>query len=247
MSNWSRPLWKPLKSGKTSGTKVVAEVDWISKSATVALELVHPLSVVPRDHSELAKPQEALHNASPECEKIAHLTKAIVSGDENAFAEFYDLYSTRLYRFLVVVTSGQEDLARELHQVVMIKVARKFRVFDSEESLWAWLTRVARNAFIDSLRKRNRSPEQQTETVEPRQFPEASDEKPLLEWLEQGMESLTDEDRALIDSVYFGKRSHNELAAERGQTPKAIESKLARIRTRLREFILTRIKNEDRL
>ena len=74
------------------------------------------------------------------------LTRAIVTGDETAFSEFYDRYSGRLFGFLLVLTSGQEDAARELHQIAMVKVARKFKVIATEAELWAWLAQVARNA-----------------------------------------------------------------------------------------------------
>src|SRR5262245_59160583 len=77
------------------------------------------------------------------------LTRAIAGGDEEAFAKFYDQYSGRIFGLLLVFAAGREDVAHDLRQVVMIKAARKFRVFSSEAELWAWLSQVARNAFRD--------------------------------------------------------------------------------------------------
>ena len=67
-----------------------------------------------------------------------------------------------------------------------------------------------------------------------------------MEWLDHGLDSLESDERALIESVYFEHRTHGEIAAGSQQTAKAIESRLARIRARLRQFILRKLKHETR-
>jgi RNA polymerase sigma-70 factor (ECF subfamily) len=178
--------------------------------------------------------------------EISQLTRAIVAGDEAAFAQFYDLYSARLWRFLLVLTSGQEDMVRELHQVVMIKVARKLRGFTTDEALWAWLAQVARHAFIDYLRKQNRRLEHpfSESALNSLRVPDNQAEKHLTDWLDHALQHLNGEERALVESVYFEDRAHREVAAETGQTAKAVESRLARIRAKLRKFILTKLKHD---
>ena len=177
---------------------------------------------------------------------IGQLTRAIVAGDEAAFEQFYDLYSARLWRFLLVLTAGQEDRARELHQVVMIKVARKFRLFTADEELWAWLAQVARNAFIDYVRKQDRRSEQPLpeSPLDSLRTPDEQAEKHLMEWLDLALQGLDRDERALVEAVYFDDRAHGEVAAESGQTAKAVESRLARIRAKLRKFILTKLSHE---
>ena len=174
------------------------------------------------------------------------LTRAIVAGDEAAFGEFYDLYSGRLYGFLLVLTSGQEDVAREVHQIVMVKVARKFRVIATEAELWAWLAQVARNAFVDHVRKHARRREcaldgaaADCEKTQP-----AAAEQNLIEQLEEGLQWLDAEERSLLEAVYFDKRAHKDVADESGLTVKAIDSKLGRIRAKLRAFIMRGTRNE---
>src|SRR6266496_1781261 len=89
---------------------------------------------------------------------IRSLTRAIVKGDEAAFGEFYERFSGRLYGLLLFLTSGREEIAREILQITMIKVARKFRVFEHEAALWAWLSKIARNALVDYAREQSRLP-----------------------------------------------------------------------------------------
>src|SRR5215204_6132197 len=144
------------------------------------------------------------------------LTQAIVAGDETAFAEFYDEYSGRLYGFLLVLAAGQEDAARELHQVVMVKVARKFRVIATGPELWAWLTQIARNAFVDHIRKQARRRECPLDGSEGgcREAQPDAVEQNLIQQLEEGLQCLDPEERSLLEAVYFDKRAHKEVATE---------------------------------
>jgi RNA polymerase sigma-70 factor (ECF subfamily) len=178
---------------------------------------------------------------------IRSLTRAIVKGDEAAFGEFYERFSGRLYGLLLFLTSGRELIAREILQLTMIKVARKFRVFENEAALWAWLSKVARNALIDYIREQSRLPKPTSvDLLSSSVNAPESGEADLLEWLECGLNALDEEERALVESVYFQRRRQRDLAGQSGTTPKAIESKLARIRAKLRQFVLQRIKNERR-
>src|SRR5687767_12725442 len=114
--------------------------------------MAYPLCVVNAPLIGKAENPQGMTMAS----ETIQLTRAIVGGDEAAFGDFYDRYSGRLYGFLLVLTSGQENVAREVHQIVMAKVARKFKVIATEAELWAWLAQVARNAFVDHVRKQVR-------------------------------------------------------------------------------------------
>jgi RNA polymerase sigma factor (sigma-70 family) len=208
----------------------------------VAQEIAYPMCVVnaPSIASAAHPPVTTMISDT------TRLTRAIVAGDEAAFSEFYDRYSGRLFGFLLVLTSGQEDVARELHQIVMVKVARKFRVIASETELWAWLSQIARNAFVDHLRKQTRRRECSLEDLSCDRVqaqPDAA-EQTLLHQLEEGLKCLDTEERSLLEAAYFDKRPHKAMAAETGQTIKAIDSKLGRIRTKLRTFIMRRTPNE---
>ena len=178
---------------------------------------------------------------------IRSLTCAIVKGDEAAFGEFYERFSGRLFGLLLFLTSGREEIAREILQITIIKVARKFRVFEHETALWAWLSQIARNALVDYIREQSRLPKPVSiELLDSSDNAPEAAEAELLEWLECGLNELDEEERALVESIYFQRRRQRDLAGDSGTTPKAIESKLARIRAKLRQFVLQRIKNERR-
>jgi DNA-directed RNA polymerase specialized sigma24 family protein len=106
---------------------------------------------------------------------------------------------------------------------------------------------VARDALVDYAREQSRLPKPVSiDLLGSSVNASEAAEVELLEWLECGLNELDEEERALVDSIYFQQRRQRDLAGESGTTQKAIESKLARIRAKLRQFVLQRIKNEQR-
>ena len=182
---------------------------------------------------------------SPASDTIHRLTHAIVRGDQSAFATFYDQYSGRVYGLLLILTRGRPEPARELQQVVMIKVARKFRVFATEPELWAWLSQVARNAFRDYARAEARRLKTAPVDLDACTAAGAQNAEPMLEWLDDALQKLDEPDRQLIEAFYFGNQPQKEIAVASGQTPKAVESKLARVRARLRALLLRKTRHEN--
>ena len=91
--------------------------------------------------------------------RIPDMTTRMANGDEAAFKEFYECYCDRLFRYLLVLTRGNEELARDLLQITMAKVVRSQREFRIEAHLWNWLAAIARNSFVDALRRTRRAPQ----------------------------------------------------------------------------------------
>jgi RNA polymerase sigma-70 factor (ECF subfamily) len=184
----------------------------------------------------------------PETMTVELMTRRIAEGDDEAFAWLYDQYCDRLFRYLVVITRGDEPLARDILQTTMTKVARALKPFSSESHLWNWLALIARNSHLDHVRKQSRSPQFVPLLVE--EGPEIPIAEPLdqdstlLHALETCLPSLPDDDRRLLEAAYSEGLTHQALAAKHDVSAKAIESKLARVRRRLREAILKHLHHE---
>lgn len=168
---------------------------------------------------------------------VKALTVAIARGDEQAFNLFYAEYSPRIYRFLLAVTRGDEAVGRELHQAVMIKAARKLKVFESEAGLWAWLTTVGRNEWKDLCRKRAREAQRTGDNEIETPSRTAATEEERCEELNEALLGLSEADRELVESFYLDEVSQAELAKRSGRTAKAVQCALARIRRRLKDVI----------
>ncbi len=184
--------------------------------------------------------------AVPAAPDILTLTRAVKRGDAEAFARFYDLYSFRLYKFLLVLAHGDENEAREACQAAFIKLAKRCEVFDDERRLWAWLCVLAKNTFLDQCRRRqhlNRFVSLDELAVEPASGLNA--ENQLRRILRETLAILPPDERELLHAAYVDKRPLSELAEEAGLTYKALESRLGRLRQKLKEQLLKDLHHEN--
>jgi RNA polymerase sigma factor (sigma-70 family) len=131
----------------------------------------------------------------------------------------------------------------------MAKVVRGLRKFSAEAHLWNWLATIARNTFIDSLRRTQRAPQLVPLLADDApgtpMVPVEDSDEPLLDALDRCLIELEADDQTLIESVYFKGGSHDLVAEQQNTTPKAVESKLARLRQKLRTAILKRLRYEN--
>lgn len=167
---------------------------------------------------------------------IAALTARLHKGEDAAYREFYDAYARRIYGYLFVLCRGDESQAREILQQTLIKVARYVRVFEDEEIFWKWLTNLARSAWIDEGRKRNRylaALERLWNWTSGNQRAEFSCETEFIEL-------LPEEDRTLLTQKYIEGLSVREIAEASGISEKAVESRLLRARNKIKETIKLR-------
>ena len=167
---------------------------------------------------------------------VATLTAAMAKGDEDAWRLFHRDYFGRLHRYLIVLQRGDEESAAELVQQTCLRAVRHVRRFDSEEVFWSWLTCLARCAAADEGRRRKRRLvmfEKFAQWQEMRRSGGGDDGRSLAS-LERCLGTLSREERALVEGKYFERQSHAELAAEFDLSAKAVESRLARLREKLR-------------
>jgi RNA polymerase sigma factor (sigma-70 family) len=181
--------------------------------------------------------------------ETAVLTRRMVEGDETAYRSFLEAYSGRLWRYLLVVAAGNEDAAREALQATFIRVARHIKVFHDEATLWSWLTVLARSAYRDDTRKRRRyffflDRFARHADAEPGDADSVRADEQLSALLEQQMAALAPDEKELIEQKYFARRSMRDLAGEWQTTEKAVESRLSRIRRKLRLAVLARLSRE---
>jgi len=174
----------------------------------------------------------------------------MVRGDEMAYRAFYDAYVDRLSRYLLVITAGNEDAMCEALQGALVRVVRHIKVFQSEEVFWSWLTVLARSAFADESRKQRRYLSfldrfmRHADVAAPREQEDHAAER-LRTLLERTVATLPADEQKLVGQKYLAHRSVHEIAGELQTTEKAVESKLSRIRRKLKDAVLAELKNES--
>jgi RNA polymerase sigma-70 factor (ECF subfamily) len=187
------------------------------------------------------EPQTTASAADAEARRLA---TAVGSGDEAAFRELYDRYRERVFRFALVLGRGDELLAQETAQSVFITAAAKLRRVESEEHLWNWLARVARQQLARTWQQRQRD----SAVAGVADLPEWADAREpdsvLDEYLDVALLALEAEDRQLIELYYFDDLSHKEIGERLNATPKAISSRLERARARLRSVLAQKLSHE---
>jgi RNA polymerase sigma-70 factor (ECF subfamily) len=193
----------------------------------------------------LAMPDERPRSASD----IAGLTRRMAAGDESAWRTFYEAYFDRLWRYLLVVATGNEDAAREALQSTLVRVARHIKIFADETALWNWLAVIARNAFADETKKRRRyfsfldrftgQADVELDGTDDTQI-----EERFRNLLERHIALLPADERTLVEQKYFAHRSVRDIAGGLQITEKAVESKLSRVRKKLKDAILSELNEE---
>ena len=180
---------------------------------------------------------------------MAALTRRMVQGEETAYRTFYEAYFNRLSRYLLVVTSGDEDAAREALQSTLLRVVRHIKVFPSDDVFWSWLTVLARSALTDQTRKRRRYLAFLDRFTWHNRTQQAAQDDPeadarLVSLLEGSLGKLPFDERRLVEAKYFERLSVRQMAEALGLSEKAVESRLVRVRQKLKAAILDGLKHE---
>ena len=160
-------------------------------------------------------------------------------GDRAAFATLYDRSSAHL---LGVILRIQRDRAQaeDILQEVYVNVWRAARSFDAAQSQpLTWLTSIARNRAIDSLRRTQTQPQLQTQFINPDNEDSdvydtvASDAPGPLDLLSRAsdaralaacMEGLSAPQRQSVALAFFDGLSHAEVAENMGQPLGTVKS-----------------------
>jgi RNA polymerase sigma-70 factor (ECF subfamily) len=204
------------------------------------------------DHSHPAgDPGSAADTTARGSLDVATLTRRMVAGDELAYRTFYHEYFDRHSHYLLVIAAGNEEAMREALQATLLRVVRHIKTFASEDAFWSWLTVLARSAYTDEVRKRRRYVSlldrftRHAEIEHGGRNDDPADDR-LRIMLERQVAGLPADEQKLVEQKYFARRSVRDIAGESQTTEKAVESKLSRIRRKLKDALLAELKHESR-
>ena len=88
----------------------------------------------------------------PDVDRVTGIIQRFKQGDQKAFEELVRLYRTQVagvaYRIV-----GDYDDAKDITQMVFVKLYHNLRRYDPDKRISTWLYRIATNASIDFIRK----------------------------------------------------------------------------------------------
>jgi RNA polymerase sigma-70 factor (ECF subfamily) len=171
----------------------------------------------------------------PSDAEMPALTRAMRRHDEQAWRRFHDSYYNLLFR-AALDRGVPESEAPDVVQRTYLRIMRHLRPFAEEAGFRAWICCLLRSEAIDAARGRAR---RQTLLERFRNLARGNSCEARPGW-EDPLAGCVAPDLRLLQRYHIEGWSHAELAAEVGISPKAMESKLARLRQRARAWLAAR-------
>lgn len=164
------------------------------------------------------------------------LVKQVRLGDPAALEQLYDRYGRAIFN-LAYRMLQDAHVAEEVVQDVFTKVWQKADLYSPEQGKFStWILQVTRNRTLDVIKSRKRKPQEVLDRdstlhnhVDPRP---ATDEIALQnlesEQVRSSLDTLSGEQRRIIEWIYFQGMSHQEIT-ERFEIPLGTVKSRARL------------------
>ncbi len=172
-----------------------------------------------------------------EAEHLADLIGRSSRGHEDAFAELYDLTSSRVYGIVLRVLRSS-DHAAEVTQEVYVEFWRQSaRYAPDRGSVMAWMTTMAHRRAVDRVRSvasevaRDERNAAASNSREVDQVWADVEQKLDVERVRKGLASLTVIQREAISLAYFGGYTQTQVAA-------MLKLPLGTVKTRIRDGLI---------
>lgn len=164
------------------------------------------------------------------------LERYLASRDQAAFTALAGAHLGLIYSAALRITRSP-DLAEEVVQTVLIKLATLKRPLPAKVPLDVWLHRVTRSAAIDLVRSEERR--RQRETVAAALAGESAENlwDRLSPVIDEVIAQLPARDRELILSRFFTGSSHGAMARTLGMTEDAVRMRLKRAMEKMRVLL----------
>ena len=139
-------------------------------------------------------------------------------GDQKSFGILVDRYQEKLLRYGRRFLSAREDI-EDIVQDVFVSAYQNLKGFDAAQRFSPWIYRIAHNAFVDTLRKKTRSPFifMDFDTLVSYGVPDESvererDQKEIKSMIDRGLEQLPPKYREVMIFYYLEELSYKEIA-----------------------------------
>ena len=174
------------------------------------------------------------------------LLRRCQQGDETALTELMRLYQERVFRFTLRV-SRDTSLAEEATVDCFYRVWTRCRQRRDGANLEAWIFRIALRAVLNLARQRRRwwkrlVARSRTTEIDLQPGPletliETEQQQRLASQVELAIETLKEEDRALVHLYYFEGRALSEIADILETSRDTLKMRLLRARQRLAKLL----------
>lgn len=199
---------------------------------------------VPKDKSPQLS--EKVQVGRPDSELISAFKK----GDITGYNEIVRRYQQQVYWVIRKMVNSHDD-ADDLTQEVFIKIYSALKDFREESNLFTWLYRIAVNYSINHIRKvkvrKTVSFEIVTEQVESKdkRSDEAVDEKARRKLLEEAIETLPAQQRAVFNLRYNENLGYEDISKIMKKSVGGVKANYFHAVKKLGDYLKTKMRMEN--
>ena len=171
------------------------------------------------------------------------LMLALKAGDRAAFEELYRRYRDRLHAFLVRYT-GDPSTAQDLFQETFLRVFRDRARYEPRAAFATWLFTIARNLFLDSLKRPGAAVTSAQSDAAMRAVPDPApgplqnlERREADAALRQALASLPEEERAILLLSRFEGLRYAQIAEILGMSEGTVKVRAHRALQALRQAL----------
>lgn len=137
--------------------------------------------------------------------------------DDKLFEKLYNAYYLRVYSFLLTL-SGERDLAEELTEETFYKAFTSKSSYRAESKELTWLCAIAKNLFLDELKKRKKTCELTDDLPGGDSPEEHQEDKSRTLHIHRILHELKEPYREVFELRIFGELSFAEIGSIFGKT-----------------------------
>jgi RNA polymerase sigma-70 factor (ECF subfamily) len=175
----------------------------------------------------------------------AGLVDMVLAGDNFAFGALFDRYGGSLHQIYLARTGGNGDDTNDLIQEIFVKTYLNLGSYDPRYAFGQWIYTIAKNTFIDYLRKRRDDlsiDNTRGEYIRPPMSLTPNPEENIINaeqrgQLEQYLSMMPAKYRRLVELRFFKDLSYEEIAEHLGLPLGTVKTQIHRARTQLCNFI----------
>ena len=161
------------------------------------------------------------------------LVRRCQSGDTRAFEDLVAAYERVIFTLALRMTGDREE-ARDITQIVFLKVYRGLPAFDARRRFFSWIYRIGINECIDRLRSRRPGETLDEQMQDPAASPEGDAmRREVAESVQAALLDLGEDDRQVLVLRHWLDRSYAEMSEALGVPETTVKSRLFEARQRL--------------
>jgi RNA polymerase sigma-70 factor (ECF subfamily) len=170
-------------------------------------------------------PKYRLNGGGCQVQKEESLVLRAQKHDQEAFAQLYEAYFDKIYRY-VTLKLGDEMEAEDMTQQVFLNTLQSISSFKWKgKPFSAWLFRIAHNQVVDHLRKKKRASVPLDESLPASDNPQQLVERKLdIERLLSATRRLTEAQREVISLRFTSELPIAEVAQVMGKSEGAVKA-----------------------